>query len=189
VSRHYTPDYSRDLARESRRTAAAVVPLVIELVHPKSVIDVGCGTASWLAEFRRAGISDVMGLDGPWIKRDQLQIPVSQFQATDLARPFRLARMFDVACCIEVAEHLPPGAAEAFIDSIASLAPIVLFSAAVPFQGGANHVNERWADYWQALFARHEFVAIDFFRSKLWDNRDVQIPSARRLLRLLRTRS
>jgi len=174
VAKFYTPKYSRNLGRVSRRTASVVVPLVIDLVRPGSVIDVGCGTGSWLAEFRKAGITDVLGLDGNWIRRDQLEIPVGQFQPTDLMQRFRVPRAFDLACCLEVAEHLPPDRARTFVGNISTLAPHVLFSAAIPFQGGTHHVNEQWPDYWQALFSDHGYHAIDCFRSRLWENPAVQ---------------
>jgi SAM-dependent methyltransferase len=174
LARHYTPDYSRNLGRESRRTAAVVAPMVMDLLGPDSVVDLGCGTGGWLAEFQLAGVHEILGIDGAWIERDDLEIPVKQFRVADLTRPFELGRRFALACSIEVAEHLPASSAPTFIASLASLAPAVLFSAAIPFQGGTRHLNEQWADYWQALFAQHDFVALDFFRWRLWDNPEVQ---------------
>jgi SAM-dependent methyltransferase len=170
----YSPSYYKELGQQSRRTARVVVPMVTELLHPASVVDIGCGTGAWLGEFRQAGIDDVMGLDGDWIPRDQLEIPPNQFQATDLSRPFALARTFDVAVCLEVAEHLPALSARNFIQGLVALAPAILFSAAVPFQGGTNHVNEQWSDYWAALFREHDYVAFDCFRFRLWDHPAVQ---------------
>src|SRR5579862_3100091 len=65
-----------------------------------------------------------------------------------LDRPFNLGRSFDLAMSFEVAEHLPPDAAKGFVDSLTRLAPLVLFSAAIPFQGGVGHINEQWPEYW-----------------------------------------
>lgn len=148
----------------------AVVPLIQQLLRPRSVIDVGCGTGEWLASMREAGISDVLGVDGDWVPRDQLQIPTSMFQALDLRQPLVLPRTFDLAMSLEVAEHLPAQAAETFIRSLVKLAPAVLFSAAIPFQGGTGHVNEQWPDYWRALFEAYGYVCIDCFRWRLWDD-------------------
>ena len=53
------------------------------------------------------------------------------------------------------------------------LSSVVLFSAAIPYQGGTHHVNEQWPDYWAELFARHGYVAIDCIREKVWNNQDV----------------
>jgi SAM-dependent methyltransferase len=170
----YSSDYYKILGQESRRTAEIVVPMITELLYPASVVDVGCGTGAWLARFRECGIDDVVGLDGDWIPRDQLEIRADQFKATDLNRPFGLPRTFDVALCLEVAEHLPAPSARNFIGGLVALAPVVLFSAAIPYQGGQNHVNEQWPDYWKALFSERDYVAIDYFRSRLWDIPAVQ---------------
>jgi hypothetical protein len=49
----------------------------------------------------------------------------------------------------------------------------VLFSAAIPFQGGNYHQNEQWPDYWAALFKRHDYLPIDCIRRQVWQNNDV----------------
>jgi hypothetical protein len=53
------------------------------------------------------------------------------------------------------------------------LAPVVLFSAAAPYQGGQHHVNEQWPAYWAQRFARHEYFPIDCLRRRIWTNPDV----------------
>jgi len=68
----------------SRRSAAIVVPLVLSLMHVDSVIDVGCGVGPWANEFLANGITDVWGVDGDYVSREQLQIPSSHYLA---ARP------------------------------------------------------------------------------------------------------
>jgi SAM-dependent methyltransferase len=158
----------------SRRSAQVVVPIVLQLVKAKAVVDVGCGVGTWLSVFRELGVSDTVGLDGDYVDRRMLQIPQDQFRATDLSSPFGLSRTFDLAVSLEVAEHLPQQAAEGFVASLARLAPVVLFSAAIPFQSGTLHLNEQWPDYWAALFRRHDYVPIDCIRDKIWDNDDVE---------------
>ena len=95
-----------------------------------------------------------------------------EFEMRDALK--RQQRTFDLAMSLEVAEHLPPKSAEGFIAGLTKLAPVVLFSAAIPFQGGTNHVNEQWPQYWADLFARHGFDAIDCIRSEVWDNEEVE---------------
>jgi hypothetical protein len=46
----------------------------------------------------------------------------------------------------------------------------VLFSAAIPKQGGAGHVNERWPSYWAQLFAARGYRAIDLVRPLVWND-------------------
>ena len=51
---------------------------------------------------------------------------------------------------------------------------MVLFSAAVPGQGGENHINERPLDFWRGLFRAHGYRAFDAFRPGLAGLADVE---------------
>jgi hypothetical protein len=63
---------------------------------------------------------------------------------------------------------LPEESAELFIKSLIKASDIILFSAAIPFQGGTNHVNEQWPEYWNAIFNQNGYIAIDYLRKKIW---------------------
>jgi SAM-dependent methyltransferase len=156
------------------KSAAEIVPLVLEYVTPRSVVDVGCGSGAWLAEFARRGADEILGLDGPWVAQASLQIPPERFRVVDLGRPIQENRRFDLAVCLEVAEHLPASQAATIVESLTRLADVILFSAAIPFQGGMNHVNEQWPEYWAALFAPRGFAFVDALRSKIWTNPNVE---------------
>ena len=154
------------------RSARIVVPQILELVPAESVVDVGCGTGEWLAEFQKSALS-VFGLDGTQVPREQLQIAPQDFQVQDLERSFDLGRRFDLVLCLEVAEHLPAEAADGFVASLVKLAPVVVFSAAIPFQPGTGHVNLQWPSYWSRSFASHGYVPIDALRRRLWAVREL----------------
>ena len=49
-----------------------IVPEIIELLNPKSVVDIGCGLGTFLNVFKRLGVNDILGIDGPWINKDLL---------------------------------------------------------------------------------------------------------------------
>jgi SAM-dependent methyltransferase len=164
----YTKDFFAQQREPSRRTAEVVVPLVLELAAPRSVVDVGCGTGTWLAVFLEHGVSDVFGVDGDYVDERALEIPRGRFLAHDLRRPLELARRFDLVVSLEVGEHLPPERAETFVASLTMLGPIVLFSAAIPGQGGTAHLNEQWPAYWAQLFAARGYVHVDCLRRRLW---------------------
>jgi SAM-dependent methyltransferase len=166
----YSEEFFRDISEGSAASAAAVVPLVMTLVRPKSVVDVGCGTGAWLSAFRAEGVERVLGVDGDYVNRESLLIPSEFFVPADLAQGVVLHQTFDLCLSLEVAEHLPAAAAPRFVGSLASLAPVVLFSAAVPGQTGTGHLNERWPDYWMALFAEHGYLQLDPFRHQLWQD-------------------
>ncbi len=173
----YTRDFYELIGEGTRSSAREIIPLLLDLLQPilpKSVVDVGCGTGSWLAAFQKLGIADCLGIDGDYVDRTILQIPLNQFQSADLKQPLQLNRKFDLAISLEVAEHLPSIAAENFVNSLTQLAPIILFSAAIPFQGGVEHVNEQWPQYWAYYFQKNGFVVIDCLRKKIWNNDKVE---------------
>jgi SAM-dependent methyltransferase len=174
MMKKYPAKFYDEQAEGSKRSAEEIVPLVLELLEPESVVDVGCGTGAWLSVFAEAGIKDILGIDGDWVDKEALLIPEKNFLAADLLQPIKLAKKFDLAISLEVAEHLPAESAETFVASIVGLAPIVLFSAAAPFQGGTNHLNEQWPEYWAQLFRQHNYLAVDCLRKKIWDNEKVE---------------
>ena len=158
----------------SARSAQAVVPLMLELFQIRSVIDIGCGVGPWLRTFIEHGVSDVTGLDGAYVEREKLEIPVELFHATDLASDFPVTRRYDLACSLEVAEHLPAADGPNFVAKLCQAAPVVLFSAAIPGQGGINHVNEAWPDTWRQHFARHGYHPLDVIRWRIWGRSEVE---------------
>lgn len=170
ISGNYTKTFYEGLRRGVERSAEVIVPLVLNLLRPRSVVDVGCGDGSWLAAFRRLGIEDVLGIDGEYVEPGLLQIPREDFQAADLSRPLVLPRTFDLAVSLEVAEHLPEECAVMFVESLTRLAPAILFSAAIPFQGGVHHVNEQWPDKWCELFREQDYLPVDCIRRRIWQN-------------------
>lgn len=169
----YDHAFFESITETSRHSAERIVPFVLSLVQAQSVVDVGCGEGSWLAEFHRHGIDDVLGLDGDYVPRDMMKIPATSLVQCDLSRPFSLNREFDLAMCLETGEHLPEPRAAGLVADITRLAPRVLFSAAIPFQRGTHHVNCQWPDYWQNLFAAQGYVAFDVIRPRLWNEGEV----------------
>jgi SAM-dependent methyltransferase len=132
------------------------------------VVDVGCGVGPWLRAAADRGIDDYLGIDGDWVPADRLAIPADRLHTHDLREPLRLDREFDLAICVEVAEHLPDAAAPTLVATLTRLAPVILFSAAVPDQGGDGHINEQWPAYWAELFAEHGYAAHDRIRLPVW---------------------
>jgi SAM-dependent methyltransferase len=169
----YDATFFSDLASEVRASAEVVVPIVVAQLAPKSVLDVGCGQGTWLSVFRTSGVADIVGVDGPHISPSALEIPVDDFVAHDLDVRLDLDRRFDLAVCLEVAEHLDVTLAPTLVASLVAHAPVVLFSAAIPSQGGAGHVNERWPSYWADLFRAQGYVAVDLIRPLVWNDERV----------------
>jgi SAM-dependent methyltransferase len=178
----YDAKFYESLDARVRDSAATVVPIVVDLLRPASVLDVGCGRGTWLSAFVRCGVTDIVGVDGPHHSPGDLEIPPDTFVGRDLTHPLDLGRRFDLASSLEVAEHLPAEFAAAFVASLVAHAPVVLFSAAIPFQGGADHVNEQWQSYWAALFADHGYVPVDAVRPRVWGDARVAYYYAQNIL-------
>jgi hypothetical protein len=152
------------------QSASVITPLLTRMVRPNSVVDVGCGLGVWLDEFRSLGAERVLGIDGAYVDASQLRIPRSCFHEADLSQDLVIDPRFDLAVSLEVAEHLHPQRSQSFVADLVRLAPVVAFSAAIPGQCGIEHRNERWPDYWVALFAAHGYVVCDPIRSVIWDD-------------------
>lgn len=169
----YTNSYYEEVNRSAVHSAETAIPMVVQLVHPHSAVDVGSGEGYWTAALLKNGVPDVTAVDGPWVDRAQLKIPVEKFVVQDFSNSLQLARTFDMVLCLEVAEHLKPERAESFVADLTRLAPAIVFSAAIPGQGGTMHYNEEWPSYWAGIFARHGYDAIDVFRPALWNNQNI----------------
>ena len=158
--------------RDSRKAARLIGPVLLELAPVRSAIDVGGGRGIWLGVLKELGVSEVLAVDGDYVDVARLAVARDEFLAADLERPLRLGRTADLAISLETAEHLAPSRADSFVADLCALAPVVLFSAAVPRQGGTNHINEQWQSYWAERFARHGYRPSDAIRQNLWHDQD-----------------
>ncbi len=170
----------------SMSSARRIVPFLIEAARPKSVIDLGCGTADFLSVFIKNNIPDVLGVDGEWVEASLLKIPKESFMPAELEKPFRLDRKFDLVLSLEVAEHIPEKFAGDFIDTLTGLGDMVCFSAAVPSQGGRSHLNERWPDYWAGLFSQRGYASVDCLRKRFWNDPEVNFWYAQNMIFYIR---
>lgn len=170
----YSSEFYDYLEAGSSRSAQVVVPILMRLFSPKSVLDVGCGRGTWLTVFRENGVGDILGLDGSHVSPSSLYIAPASFRSQDLSRPFSLERSFSLALSLEVAEHIPRDSAATFVDNLTRHADLVVFSAAVPGQGGEHHVNEQSYEYWRDLFATAGFAMSDCLRGLLAGDRRVE---------------
>jgi hypothetical protein len=166
----YTAEFYKNKKNETRMSAEAVVSLIMDWVTPASVIDLGCGIGEWLAVFNEAGIHEIRGVDGSWVPQDQLVIPRHAFTEQDLTISYTAQCRYDLAMSLETAEHLPPACSQTLVRTLTNLAPIVLFSAAIPGQAGVNHINCQWPSYWANLFAQRSYEFIDALRPRIWED-------------------
>ncbi|MGN6556682.1 MAG: class I SAM-dependent methyltransferase [Solirubrobacterales bacterium] len=147
-----------------------VVPEIVSSFEPSSAVDLGCGDGQWTIGLARRGVRTV-GVDSAEIDRDGHHL--ATFLRRDLtAMDSGCLDRSDICLCFEVAEHLPQGAADPLVALISSTSDIVLFSAAVPGQGGTGHLNEQPHSYWIDRFTIHGFSP-----DQTWRNRFSQCSS------------
>lgn len=169
----YSPDFYNLISNWSESSAKQIIPVLFDFVKPNSVIDVGCGDGTWLRCFLEAGVKRIFGLDGTYVSEDMLKIDSSNFQACDLENPPDIQDKFDLAICLEVAEHLNETSSPKLVSFLTQLADFVLFSAAIPLQVGVNHINTRWQDYWANLFQSQGYLPILTLRSRIWNDSQI----------------
>jgi len=169
----YRADFYNYLASFAINSAERVVPRLAGMFPIRSVVDFGCGHGAWLSVWQNAGVS-ITGVDGSYVDRRHLRIDPGYFHAADLAEPIDLGRRFDLVQSLEVAEHLPAAKAQQFVDTLTAHGSCVLFSAAVPGQGGEHHVNEQPLDYWRAMFRQKGFVAVDCLRPLIVGDAEIE---------------
>jgi SAM-dependent methyltransferase len=167
-------DYVHSANLHTLAGAEAAFPHLIRNRDPTSLLDVGCGTGTWIRAAQRHGISDVYGVDGVNISKDVLLFSNELFRQQDLTLEWNLGRKFDVVLCLEVAEHLPPSSAELLIKTLVTHSDVVVFSAACPGQLGQHHINCQWPEYWQNVFNTRGYVCDDSVRWEIWDLEPVE---------------
>jgi hypothetical protein len=155
----YRPGYFRMVDATSSRCAAVMAENICRRFTPGRVIDYGCGTGSLLAAFRERGV-DAAGTEFSATARRYcsgkgLAVVPLDFRRSCSHLPLGTA---DLATSFEVGEHLPARHAADLVKLLTMTAPVVVFSAATPGQGGSGHINEQPHSYWQHLFGVHEQI-------------------------------
>jgi SAM-dependent methyltransferase len=169
--------YSHEESIHNLKDPRIIVPFICDILRPKSVVDLGCGIGTFLHVFQENGVAEILGLDGNWVDKDKLSknIKLSDFKEVDIERGFVLNEKFDLAICLEVLEHVDEKYSENAVKILTELSDVIIFSAAIPGQGGQNHVNEQWFEYWQLKFSKFGYKFYDVFRPIFWNNSELAV--------------
>ena len=166
----YDKSFYEEQSLGSKNSAKEIIPFLLKTFHINSVVDLGCGLGTWLSVFKQFNVNDIAGYDGDYVPREYLQIPAENFHPVDLGTDINFERRYDLAMSLEVAEHISPLKARDFVGKLTSLADVVMFSSAFPYQGGTGHINENYPEYWALLFREKEYLPVDLIRDNFWFN-------------------
>lgn len=176
----YTEGYYETIFENAIKSRDEIFKTLIDIGILKpgmSVIDVGCGIGEFGHEAADKFAIKYYGVDFK-APKGKLLIPADRYSEYDITSgaSFPWNQKFDLVICTEVLEHIDEKFAKNAVSLLASLGDTILFSAAIPDQGGHHHVNEQWQTYWTDLFSIEGFfgyqkVMID----NLWDNENVDV--------------
>ena len=175
----YDSSFYEDNQERTKYSPKSIFETLLSIMKVDSLCDVGGGIGLWTKGFidlkgDEANLDRIVCLDGSYVNEEQLLIPKNCFITTDLEKPLpAFDEKFDLAMSLEVAEHLSPERSDSFVEDLTKLSDVVLFSAAVPGQGGTHHVNEQHMCYWVEKFGTHGYEPFDIIRPVIQNDRRI----------------
>lgn len=171
----YQNEYYLKHLQGSYQSAMIILNYISSFFIPSSAIDFGCGIGAWLKAAKEIYQCEILGIDQHEFSPATAVIRATEYITYDLRKQIQLEKRYDIALSLEVAEHIESEYSSMFISNLCGHSDIILFSAALPKQGGTNHVNEQPCSYWMNLFAQNNFVPLDCIRPYVWDNEKVEV--------------
>lgn len=161
----------------TEQAAEKVLQYINQFFKISSCVDVGGGIGVWALAQQKINNSKILVLDGEYVNKRDILVKENEFKTIDLndeKMSCLVNQKFDLVISLEVAEHLLPERASSFVKDLCNLGDVVLFSAAVPGQGGQGHINEKYLSYWRGEFEKENYCIYDVIRPYIAG--DISIP-------------
>lgn len=154
--------------------AKKIAPIVSESIGvPKSIVDLGGGAGAFLKAFKELGTEKVVCIDHPSITAEDLLINQNEFLPCNLNKELPSPIKSELAISTEFAEHVSKDRSKSVVDFLTSCSNIILFSSAIPRQGGIEHINEQRPSFWRNLFQSRGYERVDIIRQKIIFDRSI----------------
>lgn len=171
----YDKKYYKKHEDGSFQSAKCIIGYINTFYNFKSAVDFGCGMGTWCNVMESFNKEDYLGIDQHDYSSEYMLISQEKYLKYDLCYPLSLSRKYDIAISVEVAEHIDSKYAGIFIGNLCRHSDVILFSAALPNQGGTGHINEQPCSYWKQIFERFKYRAIDCIRPVFWNNKTIEV--------------
>lgn len=171
----YDEKYYKKHQDGSYQSAQIILKFIQKITNFQTLIDYGCGMGTWGSAAKALGVSRYVGIDQNSYDPTYMLIGPSDYMQQDLQEPIDIASKFDLAICVEVAEHIPKDKSDILLNNVCQNSEVVLFSAALPRQGGTGHINEQPCSYWIQKFRTRGYLPVDCIRPFFWNEEQIEI--------------
>lgn len=171
----YNSQYYKKHLSGSYLSAKEILKYLINNLPISSIIDFGCGAGTWCLAAKELGIKIITGIDLHSYDSSYMLLPQNSYLKYDLRHALNLNQKYDLVISVEVAEHIDNSYSNIFIENLCRHGDLILFSAAMPFQGGTEHINEQPCSYWMNIFKIHNYLPLDCIRPHFWNTPEVEI--------------
>lgn len=157
-------DYER-MWQEENPFAHRLAYWIKHVLNPNRVIDMGCGPGMHVYALRGLEVEaigydiDERVLDKPYLHHKSIFNVWSDEQA-------------DLVLCLEVAEHLPENVSDQVVEACVDALDhhgILIWTAAIPGQGGVGHINCQPKEYWEAKFKQNNMTRLHQLEGEMLD--------------------
>ena len=149
----YSEAYYDGIESANSHAYLLLAETLTEVFSPRSVADVGCGSGGISAALRDRGVEQIYPFDFSQASVDMTQKRgFTNARRLDVTQAKEIPATADLCLCLEVAEHIPRKFEQHLVSLLSRVAPVLIFTAAPPGQGGHLHVNLRSQDHWKQLF-------------------------------------
>jgi hypothetical protein len=139
----YNRDFHKSIENDEYPQAVRVGEYISTFLKPSSFLDFGCSTGLYLREVQ-SRMPTVHAIGFEFSQEAVESALCKNIFKVDLTEPVQIERRPNtLGLCLEVLEHIEDRYWEPVLENMTKSCDKIIFSAAVPGQGGVGHINCR----------------------------------------------